>query len=277
MPQRRIELSAGPEDFALQKDPPGGARLLIAARNRRFASKDPGRLWSLDLATLTKRELAIPRQVWPAGVTLHNGKLYFTNDPPKGPPSIEVFALDGDALTHAGSFPNEKLKLPNDVIVHPGGDLYVTDFNAGILYRVDPKTNHWTPIVHGISGPNGLATDGSRFFVSALWAEELHVYDAAGTLQRAVALPGLPDNLQWEVEGKVLDVALHRTKFWLRAHIVLPSTGSASRVCRVDADTLDVQTIADFDDFAGGSSALVFGNELYLSQVMRDEILIQDV
>jgi sugar lactone lactonase YvrE len=277
MAQHRITLSPGPEDFALQKEGPNGPRLLIAARNRKFASKDPGRLWSLDLATLAKKTLTLPRQVWPAGVTLHNGNLYFTNDPPKGPPSIEVFALDGDTLTHADSFPNEKVKLPNDVIVHPSGDLYVTDFNAGILYRVDAKTKQWTALVHGISGPNGLATDGSRFFVSALWAEELHVYDAAGTLQRAVALPGLPDNLQWEVEGSVLNVALHRTKFWLRAHIVLPSTGSASRVCRVDAGTLAVQTIADFDDFAGGSSALLFEKKLYLSQVMRDQILIQDV
>lgn len=272
--QQRIELSPGPEDFVLQKD---RSRLLIAARKRAFMSKEAGRLWSLDLATLAKKELVIPKPVWPAGVTLHDGKLYFTNDPPNGAPSIEVYALDGDTLTHNDSFPNGQLKLPNDVLVHPNGDLFVTDFNAGILYRVDRQAKTWTPLVHGINGPNGLATDGGQFFVSALWAEELHVYDMNGKLQSAVKLPGLPDNLQWEVEGSVLNVALHRTKFWLRAHIVLPSTGSASRVCRVDAKTLAVETIADFDDFAGGSSALIFEKKLYLSQVMRDEILVQDV
>jgi hypothetical protein len=273
--QQRIELSPGPEDFALQNDGPDGPRLLIAARNRK--SDDPGRLWSLDLATLTKRELPIPGPVWPAGITLHPGALYFTSNPPKGDPSIEVFTLAGDTLTHRDSFSNADVKLANDVIVHPSGDLYVTDFKAGTLYRVDVRAKTWTPFVRDISGPNGLATDGARVFVSALWAKELRIYDANGSLQGKVELPGLPDNLQWEVEGELLNAALQESKLKLIAHLGLPSLSSPTRVCRINVKTMHVETLREFDDFAGGSSALVHGGKLYLSQVMRDEILIEDL
>jgi hypothetical protein len=276
--QQRIELSPGPEDFALQTAGPRGARLLIAARDR-SSGKNAARLWSLDLNTLQKQELAMPREVWAAGITLHDGHLYFTNKPPKkrGSPSIEVFALQGDTLTHAESFENDELELPNDVIVHPSGDLYVTDFDAGILYRVDRLTKRWSEFVSDIAGPNGLATNGSQLFVSALKKDELHVYDSRGALQRKVELPGSPDNLQWEVEGQVLDAAVHPSKK-IFAHLFVPAVESPSRVCRIRVDRdFEVETIADFDDFAGGSTALVFDHKLYVSQVRRDQLLIEEL
>lgn len=76
-----------------------------------------------------------------------------------------------------------------------------------------------------IPKPNGLATDRAEryLFVNAFMAKELRIYElATGTLKKTVPLPGLPDNLQWEVEDRKLDIALHPGFLRIAGHLNLP-------------------------------------------------------
>jgi hypothetical protein len=147
---------------------------------------------------------------------------------------------------------------------------------------VDPA-NGWTPLIK-ISQPNGLATDSAEryLFVNAFMCRELRIFErATGKLRKKVSLPGFPDNLQWEIEDGLLDVALHSNILRILGHLKISSkVRSPSRGCRIDvssflaseAGDVRVERLYDLPDFSGGSAALVYDGTLYVSQVMGDQI-----
>jgi hypothetical protein len=288
-----IKVSAGPEDFALDPDGPRGPRLLVAATERRRGKKkEAGKFWSVDLTGPEKDraiEVKNSKDVWPTGIAVRRfgeeHRLYATNNPPGQAASIELFVLEGDALRWKQSFASPNLKFPNDVIALADGSLCVTDIDSGIVFAVDTAKNVWTPFIK-TAKPNGLATDRAEryLFVNAFTAKELRIFErASGTLKKTVPLPGLPDNLQWEIEDRVLDVALHTSLAKIGLHLKLSSSiRSPSRGCRLDVSSfladgtsdVRVERLYDLPDFSGGSAALVYNGTLYVSQVMKDQIYV---
>jgi hypothetical protein len=305
---RPIKVGLGAEDFALDADGPRGPRLLVAAL-RRPPSSEAGTLWSVDLTGAAKeqpRPIPMPRAVFPSGIALarRDGRtfLYFTNQPPQGTASIEMFEVASDELTWRESFSDARLSTPNDLVVTSKGDLYVTDLHlprnaflkaisataghAGKVLRFDNASRQWAVFAESLSMPNGIATDaGERFLlVNELKAKRLRIFHLAtgqDAVEKPVELDGYPDNLHWEAPG-ILDVALHVS--WLRIgrHLGKPAVKSPSRGCRVDLRTFlkdahtppQVTPLYELPDFSGGSSALVHQGTLYVSQVMGNEVLV---
>jgi DNA-binding beta-propeller fold protein YncE len=271
---RTVTIARGCEDFVFQENGPRGPRLLLAAADRRPFRNKRGTLWSFDLATEEKREIAIPMEVHPAGIALDGTRLYVTNN--KEPRSIEVFTLSGDTLTHDRSMKRPEAKLLNDVCVAPNGDVYATDLkrNEVIRWTGDGRT----VFKSDLDQPNGIAADAEHLYVAEFKSKRLLIFDRNGAQQNAIQLDGHPDNLQWEVPGRVLDVAMH-VSYWRIGTLIVTGMGSSpSRGCRVEvgAGAPVVTKLYDLPDFNGGSTALATGGRIYVSQVLGDQLAIVD-
>ena len=272
-----IQVSRGPEDFALDAT---GPRLIVAALERPKKRERPGKFWSIDLAGPQKhqpQEMAVAKEIYPTGIALQMHRLYVTNNPPGERPSIEVFRVDGNMLAHERSLPSDrKLRNLNDVVALKNGDLFVSDADARKVYYVDAKNDRWTDFATVLI-PNGLAVDSAEryVFVNSLLCRRMYIYDFRGKLIQKVRLPGHADNLQWEVQDAILDAALHPSLIRIFRHLKNRDVRSPSRGVRIDVrDIRNVQvtSLYDLPDFSGGSTALVYGDTLYVSQVVLDQI-----
>ena len=127
----------------------------------------------------------------------------------------------------------------------------------------------WTTFAPNIYFPNGLAVDGDRLFVSVFGAKELRIHSrTSGSLLKSVKLDAHPDNLLWELPGRMLDIAAHRssTKTALHAlsnHFHSPSIGYAYDVAAGRVDTL-----YDRPEFNASSTALAVRGRIYVSQLV---------
>lgn len=296
-PSRRIRVGAGAEDFDLQLDGPRGPRLLVAGLKRPPDAKVPGTLRGVDLHDDRVTQLSIPRNVYPVGIELARidglTLLYFTNVPPDGAASIEVFELQGDTLLWRESLADELLTTPNDLVVLPNGDLYVTNLGLpktffatravaifkmrrGRVLHYEAATRRWLQFGELLSFPNGIATYGDRLYVNELAKKQLHIFalDTAKIVQ-TLELPGYPDNLRWEARGHVLNVAMHRSWMDIGRHLNGGGHPSASLGCRLRVEGVPViEPLYDQPEFHGGSTALVHDGRLFVSQVVGDEVLV---
>jgi hypothetical protein len=309
---RAIDVEPGPEDFALDPDGPRGPRLLVAAL-RRPAGKSSGSFWSIDLtgdtAEIPQQLVETTRRVWPAGVGLAtvDGKkrLYVTSQPPSGDACIEVFEIGpgGDELKPVVSLCDRKfVKTPNDVVALSNGDIYVTNLglprsaflrafaamlpgDRGNVVKFDAKAGSWSVFADGIALANGIEVDPEEryLFVNAFGDQTIEVFEVAtGEPKTSIRLRGFPDNLQWELPGAVLNVAVHASRVRLGLHFRRKTVASPSRGFRVyvkdfladEKNVPRVEPLYDLQDFSGGSSALVFNNALYVSQVVGDQIAV---
>lgn len=308
---RTIDVEQGPEDFALDREGPRGPRLIVAAL-RRPAGKTSGSLWSIDLTGGTAeipKELETTRPIWPAGIDLAivggQKRLYVTSQPPTGDATIEIFEIrpGGDQLEHVMAICNRKfVKTPNDVVALGNGDVYVTNLglprnallsalaallpgDRGNVVKFDAQTGTWSVFARGIDLANGIAVDPQErcLFVNAFGGKKIEVFDlATGERRTSIKLRGFPDNLQWEVPGEILNVAVHASKMRLGLHFRLRTVLSPSRGFRVyvkdflagDSNAPRVAHLYDLQDFSGGSSALVFNDTLYVSQTIGNRIAV---
>jgi hypothetical protein len=77
--------------------------------------------------------------------------------------------------------------LPEDM-TFMGGHIWRTDYSLGIVNEIDPATNtvlsHFTPTNASgpVSGPLGIAWDGTDFWISSFNSDTVGKYDLAGAL-----------------------------------------------------------------------------------------------
>ncbi len=110
---------------------------------------------------------------------------------------------DGQTTVIADRYDGKRLNSPNDVVVHPSGDVWFTDPPYGIrgnyegfkaepelpmsVYRVDGKTAQVERVSDDFGGPNGLcfSPDYRRLYVADTGgAREIRVFDVDGTRLR---------------------------------------------------------------------------------------------
>lgn len=215
-PERFAGWAPGPEDIELDRDSPGGPRLIVSAQERRVQNRDgslqyQGQLLSVPLAgpqrgqarafTLEGRD---PAPFHPQGIfllrTASPRLLYVINHAGRDDHRIEIFTVDGDRLVAQPSPPpTALLPNPNDLIALPGGEVYVTNmtkYRSRALQMLEallrlrsgsvvhykpgaPGPDHgWTIVARDIAYANGIAVaaDERRVFVAAALGEGIHVF-----------------------------------------------------------------------------------------------------
>jgi gluconolactonase len=140
---------------------------------------------------------------------------------------------DGQVTVIADRYDGKRLNSPNDVVVHPSGDVWFTDPPYGIrgnyegfkaepelpmsVYRVDGKTAQVERVGDEFGGPNGLcfSPDYRRLYVADTGgAREIRVFDVDGTRLRnprafakldnpVTGAPSAADGIRCDADGNV--------------------------------------------------------------------------
>jgi len=137
--------------------------------------------------------------------------------------------VDGTYRPVATHYQGKRFNSPNDVIVGPGGQLYITDPPFGLdppygahhqeaeldfsgVFRIDPATGEATLLHRDFKYPNGIALspDGRRLYVNdsatqAIWVWDTTPDGAANGRPFADASggEGVVDGLKCDQEGRV--------------------------------------------------------------------------
>jgi gluconolactonase len=140
---------------------------------------------------------------------------------------------NGQTTVIAERFDNKRLNSPNDIVVHPGGDIWFTDPPYGIagnyegfkseselpvaVYRVDGKTGQVSKATDEVTGPNGIcfSPDYRTLYVADTGpAREMKAFDLDGTSLRRgrtfakLEIPGTgtataADGIRCDVDGNI--------------------------------------------------------------------------
>lgn len=139
----------------------------------------------------------------------------------------------GGITVVADTYQGKRLNSPNDVVVHPDGDIWFTDPMYGIngnyegfkaeselpmaVYRVDGKSGQVMKVTDEVTGPNGLcfSPDYKTLYVADTGsARAIKAFEVAGAMLRSartfatLTIPGTSapsgaDGIRCDVEGNV--------------------------------------------------------------------------
>lgn len=133
----------------------------------------------------------------------------------------------------AERFDGKRLNSPNDVVVHPGGDIWFTDPTYGIngnyegfkaepeisvaVYHVDARTGQVAKVADEFGGPNGLcfSPDYTKLYVADTGGpREIKVFDVDGSRLKGgrtfakleipgTGTPSAADGIRCDVDGNI--------------------------------------------------------------------------
>ena len=136
---------------------------------------------------------------------------------------VARYEPDGTVTTVADRFQGKRLNSPNDVVVHPEGDIWFTDPSYGIsgnyegfraesetkeaVYRVDGRTGQIDKVSDEVTQPNGLcfSPDYRKLYVADTGTGEIKVWDVDGrTLKGGRQLLRVgADGIRCDVDGNI--------------------------------------------------------------------------
>ena len=218
-----------------------------------------------------------------------------------GRESIEVFTVDGEALTWVGCSVLPEGSMGNGVVADPDSDgFYVTnflnpaemeaEFEKAFAGEVTGEVLHWTPengwsVVEGseMSTPNGIAVseDGQSLYVASWGGRDLVELDrATGEVLNTVAVGIMPDNLRYTGDGKLLVTGQVIDSFETFLGYEFGDLEPEERydVFALDPETFTVETIAagNVEGFGNPTTALEVGDRIFVGSVAGDKILQLD-
>jgi arylesterase/paraoxonase len=240
----------------------------------------PGAIWAYDLNAADPAPVNLTPDAdsgfQPHGISLHidtdgTRRLFVVNHG-NNQHSIELFELTEFGLVRVktwssseGTSPKPEIRSPNDVLavaprkvyftndhLYPPGHFmrFAEDF-LGVplsdVYYLDGGSI--TRVVSGIAGANGINVSADRrtVYLAAARGGAIHVFDrdintGQLTKRKSIAVPGLPDNIELEPDGKLL-VALHAKAFAFLDHVKDAAKKAPSQIVRVDPETGTVETV----------------------------------
>lgn len=218
-----------------------------------------------------------------------------------GRESIEVFSVDGEALTWVGCAVLPEASMGNGVVADPDSDgFYVTNFldptdmeasfEKAFAGENTGEILHWTPadgwsVVEGseMSTPNGIAVseDGGSIYVASWGGRELVELDrSSGEILNTVGLDIMPDNLRYTEEGKLLVTGQVIDSFETFLGYEFGDLEPEQRydVFALDPETFTVETVAagNVEGFGNPTTALEVGDRIFVGSVAGDKILQLD-
>ena len=136
---------------------------------------------------------------------------------------VARYEPDGTVTTIADRIEGRRLNSPNDVVVHPDGDIWFTDPPYGIqgnyegfraesevkpaVYRVDGRSGQVQKVTDEVNGPNGLcfSPDYRKLYVADTGSGEIKVWDVDGPALKGGRQfrGGGADGIRCDVDGNV--------------------------------------------------------------------------
>ena len=292
----KIRCAPGPEDIVFDQS---NNRILVSCDERRDGQPPHGEIQQLNYTTNVSSTLplvnlpAIPFH--PHGFDLQtvNGinYLYVINHyrDVAHTNSVLQFRINLSDLEFVREYKNSLLISPNDLTVLPNGSFYfsndknssnilelLTNPNAGSVAFCDGNDT-WKKVDSGIGFPNGLYNESNKLYLATSRNHALFTYDiqSDGLLLNRSKLSSVNgmDNIM--VNGDELIIAVHPDEIKFALLSYFPETLSPSKTYSINKKTGAAKPIF-YDDgsiISGSSTALVIGNDLYLSQVFEGFVL----
>lgn len=300
---RKVEIAPGPEDFVLDvwSGPP---RLLVSSHDRRVPESSGG-IYCFDIGTEATGEISRigePETLVafkPHGMDIRKDGsqtlIYVILHDPYGrlkreENAIAVYRVEPEVLRFVELLEDaECLWSPNDLSVMPSGDIYVTNDVPGSLSMYlrsesseiafyDHREKAWKIVADGIAFANGILAEKDRVYVTATLGDAVMVYPRAadgslGTPETLVRVKG-PDNLM-RYKDSLLTTA-HYDDLAFLDHRKDPEKPAPSIVFRIRPElyTKDAVYVDSGRTISAASTAMIFRNKLYISQVFDPYIVI---
>jgi len=294
----RIQVQPGPEDMVLdsfQVSP----RLIISCCGRREAHKPYGEMVSLDL--LTGKQFAMKRLNEPGDILFRPHGIYLDRDllyvishekePDYHP--VLVYRVEGDQLHFVELIHTDQQHSPNALVTGSRGEIYLVNDSGkrGSLWEKAlklkrasvvklEKNSHgsWVgeTVATGLGYPAGINRIGDQLFVGDAVLQRIHPYMITEKeLVPTGEIKGLKGNDNIRIyEGQLL-VPGHVKPLKFIKHAKNPEKLSPVDVFLADPESGEYRIIysTDGETISGGSTAIIYGNHLYISQVFDPWIL----
>ncbi len=292
----KITTAPGPEDIVLDKT---NNRILISCDERREGKPLHGEIQQINIETNECKILPLVNlpsiPFHPHGFDLQevNGieYLYIINHyrDSTNTSSVLQFKINAANLEFVNEYKNSLLISPNDLTVLSNGSFYfsndrnspdilelLTNPNAGSVGYCDGNDS-WKKADSAIGFPNGLYNENNKLYLATSRNHALFTYDIEndGMLSNKSTLSTINGMDNILVNGDELIIAVHPDEVKFALLSFLPKTLSPSKTYSINKQTGKTKAIF-YDDGAlisGSSTALVVGNNLYLSQVFDGFVL----
>lgn len=308
---RLVEGPVGPEDLAIDRS---AGLAYISASDRRATmagSPRPGALYSYDLniddpvpVNLTP---SADTSFQPHGISLWVGPdgervLYVINHPPPdtGPyaHSVEIYDVLAGGLRHRSTIVDERLVMPNDLVVVDAGRFYLTNTHANPPGRAQTIETYlrlrganvlyfgrhgFEVAVEDLVLPNGInvSADGKTIYVASTTMQDVQMYDrtpdtGALQLRGSVDVGSGLDNIDVDEDGN-LWIGAHPNLLALTALRDDPAALSPSEALRIsfggEEPEVEAIYVDDGGQLSGLSVAARSGNRLLLGQIFGNGFL----
>jgi hypothetical protein len=294
----RIQVAPGPEDMVL--DTSGASpRLLISCSARREVHKPFGGIISLDL--LSGKQLPMERLNEPEGIRFHphgiylDGDLLYVISHEKEPGShpVLVYRVEGNQLNFVDLVNTRLQHSPNALVTGPQGEIYLVNDagkrgslwekilklrRASVVKLEKGKDGRWEgeTVATGLGYPAGINRMGDQLFVGDASLHRIHPYLITDEgLVPTGEIKGLKGNDNIRIYEDQLLVPGHVKPFKFIGHAKNPEKLSPVDVFLVDPETGRHKILysTEGETISGGSTAIIYGNHLYISQVFDPWIL----
>lgn len=297
-PVQKIPVGPGPEDMVLDTLH-GSPRLVISCSARRESQKPYGEMVALNLQTGLKQELKRTNEpagliFQPHGIYLDRDLLYvISHEQEPGYHPILIYRLHGDSLEFKELIHTTAQHSPNALVSGPGGTIYfvndsgkrgstaekVLKLKRANVVRLEKDSSgiwHAMVVAEKLGYPAGINRTGNRLYVGDAILNRIHVFEITGHgLTKTDTFKKLRGNDNIRFHNQQLITTGHIRPFQFIKHTKDPANLSPVAVFLVNPQTGSFTTLyhTDGSSISAGSTAIIFRNQLYISQVFDPFIL----
>ena len=294
----KIQVGPGPEDMVLDTLS-GAPRLLISCAARRENHKPYGEIVSLDLESNLKTELIRYNEpedlrFRPHGIYLEGDLLYVISheqEPDYHP--ILLYRVRGDSLEFLELIHTPNQHSPNALVAGPKGEIYVVNDSgkrgstlekalklkkANVVRVTKNAEASWESVVvaEKLGYPAGINRIADTLYVGDAVLHRIHVYTIREEgLEKEREIKDLKGNDNLRIYDQQILTPGHIKPFKFIGHARDPEKLSPLKVYLVDPVQLEKQVLFSTDGslISGGSTAVIYKNHIYISQVFEPFIL----
>jgi hypothetical protein len=294
----RIQIAPGPEDMVLDTSRMG-PRLIISCSGRRDVHKPFGGMVSVDL--ITGKQFLMERLDEPDGILFRPHGIYLDGDllyvishekePDYHP--VMLYRVVGNQLHFLELIHTDHQHSPNALVTGSQGEIYLVNDSGkrGSLWEKVLKLKRATveklekssdgsweaeTVATGLSYPAGINRIGDQLFVGDAILNCIHPYMITpGGLIPSGEIKGLKGNDNIRIYQGQLLVPGHVKPLKFIKHAKNPEKLSPVDVFLANPQTGEYTTLysTNGESISGGSTAIIYGKFLYISQVFDSWIL----
>jgi hypothetical protein len=274
-------------------------RLLVSCRGRRDEYKPYGEIEALDLHTgkrtvLTRKREPQGIRFQPHGIYLEGDRLYVIShekEPDYHP--ILVYRVGAQELEFLELVHAPYMHSPNALAIGPDGEIYIVNDagkrgsimekalkqkKASVVRLSKNAQGVWTPkvVAEKLGYPAGINRINDQLYAGDAILHKIHVYTITPEgLEPGGEISKLKGNDNLRIYGEKILTPGHVKPLRFIRHVKKASRRSPVKVFLADphSGTHDILFESDGSLISGGSTALIYRDHLYISQVFEPYIL----